>query len=848
VTLPPFSKEFLARYELREPLGEGGVAEVFLARQLELDRICAVKAFQPSVFDGVEGAERFLDEGRVLAKLHHPNIVQVYDSGRDGELFFLVLELIDGSDLKQEIARRVGRRKSGALSPRKALQLCAEVADALAAAHEMGVVHRDLKPENILLDKEGTPKVVDFGFARFDAKVLDRSYKTQEGVILGTPYYIAPEIIRDQEITPAADLYALGIILYECLVGLPPFMKGNDTAVLVAHTRDPIPPVNTRVPDLPAQLDDLIQWCCKKDPTKRPRSASRLARALREAHEKVPTWSSRVGRLSSSRLQPVYAGADTVMRRTRVARSAAFGAGLVGILGLAYLLVPRAVSPPQHVSVTPCIRGFVARWDTEAAQAGRLSFRSAGDPESTWSELPENQPSLEHEVVVQDLSPGRYQVAIVHGGTQTPAPEVQVRPLKYENPRVEARKEGDGFLVEFRTAFPVRASVTPGPPPDEESWSTLGEQHTLFAEVRPDEAWQAPVIHLRDIAGEVLSEPLGRPLVGWRRAARDLATQLRSGQADVAVVASELEQRAETLRSDGEDEIRRIERRIRSNATVARPNQHRHEAIAEYLASQEELFLAVLEDRPALSAARRFSTIAGRYWTDPQVLGREKLELLALLAEPRILDDLAEAIGAPPPLGIRAYVQDILPILITPPDRVDARLAELRNMVGRGRGAELFHGSAIEETTHVLPELHLLQSTTTMMLVKEATENFYRVDLDTAPKGWSGTLRIPESAGPRPRHLALHGFNLNPFLRIRGRITPVAGGPPVSFVFHNTDQGYPGTDAYSHVEVNNDQVHEAVMAAWMLPPGEYRVQLQGEHVPGRVRALAWSFVDILVTW
>ena len=848
---PPFSDQFLARYELREPLGEGGVAEVFLALQRELDRICAVKAFRPSVFDRIGGADRFLDEGRVLAKLHHPNIVQVFDSGRDGDIVFLVLELIDGTDLKQEILRKAARRKSGALSPRKALRLCADVADALAAAHDQGIVHRDLKPENILLDGDGVPKVVDFGFARFDPSVLDRSYETQEGIILGTPYYVAPEIIRSQEVTPAADLYALGIILYECLVGQPPFMKGNDTAVLVQHTRETVPPVGTRVHELPGELDDLIQWCCKKDPDKRPRSAARLARALREAHEKVPDWSSRAGRLSSSRLQPVLESAEAEPRQvrgTRMARSAAFGAGLVGVLALAWSLAPRPVTPPEHIRITPTFRGFQVHWKTARPQAGRVAFRVAGESASTWSELPENEASERHEVLVDDLASGTYQVAIVHAGGQVPGPEVVVRPLKYQSPRVRARDEGGGFQVEFRAAFPVQAAISAGPPPAEDAWSPLAEVHLLVAGVGPDEVWQAPMIHLRDIAGATRSEPLGHPLVGWRRAARDLARRLRDQSFDLEGAASELENRVDTLRQDGEPEIRRIERRIRSNAAAARPNQHYHLAVAEYLASQGELLDAVLEDRPVLTEVRRFSEVAERYWSDPQVLGQEKLELQAQLLGPRILDDLAEALGAPPLLRIRKGSEGLIPIRITPPEGVDERLSDLRNQVAQGRGVELFHGSAIEETTYVLPELDEIGSTTTMLLVKEATASFYDVDLDGAPDEWSGRLRVPPDAGGLPRLLAVHGYNLNPFLRIRARITPAEGGTPITFVIHNTDVGYPGTDAISQVEVNQDQIHEAQLAAWMLPPGEYLVRLQGEHVPGKVRALAWSFVDILLTW
>jgi tetratricopeptide (TPR) repeat protein len=279
---PPLPK--LADYALVRELGRGGMGVVYLARQVALKRMVAVK--MPPVGLGVEEWLRFQTEAEAAARLQHPHIVQVHETGEYQGRPFLVMELLEGGSLAQKVAQ-------APLAARPAAGLLEKLARAVHYAHERGVIHRDLKPSNVLLSADGTPKITDFGLARRLDETLTPEYpvaRTQTGAILGTPSYMAPEQAAGQskEAGPATDVYALGAILYECLTGRPPF-KGATTLETTQQvlSDDPVPPRKLQS-SVPRDLETICLKCLAKEPTKRYASAAHLADDLQRQLEGKP--------------------------------------------------------------------------------------------------------------------------------------------------------------------------------------------------------------------------------------------------------------------------------------------------------------------------------------------------------------------------------------------------------------------------------------------------------------------------------------------------------------------------------------------------------------------------------
>jgi predicted ATPase len=252
------------RYQLDEQLGSGGMGTVYRAHDATLDRDVAVKVLTRSGL-GTEGRDRLLNEAQAIAKLSHTNIVSVFDAGEEDSTPYIVMEVIEGASLHerppkgmQEIAR-------------VAAQVCA----ALEHAHNHGVIHRDLKPENVLIAEDGTAKLMDFGIARSVA-----SRMTSEGEIVGTVFYLAPEIALGQDFDGRADLYSLGVMLYELTTGELPFAQGDPLAVISQHIHATVVPPRAKNEDVPPRLDQLILELMEKSPDNRPSSASEVQKTL----------------------------------------------------------------------------------------------------------------------------------------------------------------------------------------------------------------------------------------------------------------------------------------------------------------------------------------------------------------------------------------------------------------------------------------------------------------------------------------------------------------------------------------------------------------------------------------
>ena len=259
------------RYLLKDKVGAGGMATVYRAQDQVLDRTVAVKIMLPQYASDPTFAARFKQEAQAAAGLSSPYIVSIYDWGKDGDTYYIVMEYLRGTDLKS------GIRSHGALDPRKVAQIGSEIASALSVAHKHEIIHRDIKPQNIMVLPDGNIKVMDFGIAR-----AKNSHLTQDNNVLGTAHYVSPEQTRGQELGPTTDIYSLGVVMYECATGQVPF--DGDDAITVAMKQvneQPVPPSQIN-PNVDQTLERIILKCMEKDPANRYQTAAELRQALND--------------------------------------------------------------------------------------------------------------------------------------------------------------------------------------------------------------------------------------------------------------------------------------------------------------------------------------------------------------------------------------------------------------------------------------------------------------------------------------------------------------------------------------------------------------------------------------
>src|SRR5690349_9655630 len=258
------------RYELEQKIGEGGMARVYRGRDLRLNRRIAVKVLHSHYASDPGFLQRFHHEAQAAANLRHPNIVDVYDVGLDGDIHYIVMEYVEGSDLKALLAR------SGALPVEQAVAIAEAVANGLSAAHRVGLVHRDIKPQNIIVGPGGQVKITDFGIAKSALSTA----MTETGVTFGTADYISPEQARGQPANPRSDIYSLGVTLFEMLAGRLPFVGDSAISVAMQHVSEEPPPPRMFNPRIPPQLELLVLRTLSKDPDERPATAQEFARLL----------------------------------------------------------------------------------------------------------------------------------------------------------------------------------------------------------------------------------------------------------------------------------------------------------------------------------------------------------------------------------------------------------------------------------------------------------------------------------------------------------------------------------------------------------------------------------------
>jgi eukaryotic-like serine/threonine-protein kinase len=266
------------RYELAEELGRGGMGRVVVAHDRALGRDVAIKLLEST--DDPTARERFLREARSAARLHHPNVVAVYDTGEEDGRPYLVTELVRGRSLAELL------RRDGPMAVDEAIGVTLGVLEGLAAAHRAGMVHRDVKPANVLLPDDGGVKLSDFGIA----KALDdaASELTAAGSVMGTPTYLAPELLSGSPPSPASDLYSVGCLMYAQLTGSPPFATGEPLTIAYAHRNEPVPPIEQARSDLPPDLVAVLTRALEKDPADRFNDATTMRTALLEGPDAVP--------------------------------------------------------------------------------------------------------------------------------------------------------------------------------------------------------------------------------------------------------------------------------------------------------------------------------------------------------------------------------------------------------------------------------------------------------------------------------------------------------------------------------------------------------------------------------
>jgi serine/threonine-protein kinase len=347
------AKVFSDRYEIVRRIARGGMAEVYLARDLLLDRPVALKILFPELSRDKNFVERFRREAQAAANLSHPNIVSIYDWGEEDGTYFIVMEFVDGKPLSQLI------RTAGALPPAQAADIGAAVAAALAFAHRNGVIHRDVKPGNVLLDAAGNVKVTDFGIAR---AVNAQDNLTQTGTVMGTATYFSPEQAQGFGVDNRSDVYSLGVVLYEMVTGQPPFIGENPVSVAYRHVSEvPAPPTKVNA-DVPAAFESIVLQALAKEPDDRYATAEDLrtdlirfrrgrqvtakgAAARAAAVGATGTMATTVqpradGTAAMTRVQPVAAGEP---EGTRTAAYVVLLLFLLGILGLLVVLLARSL-------------------------------------------------------------------------------------------------------------------------------------------------------------------------------------------------------------------------------------------------------------------------------------------------------------------------------------------------------------------------------------------------------------------------------------------------------------------------------------------------------------------------
>ncbi|MEY4988446.1 MAG: hypothetical protein RI933_79, partial [Actinomycetota bacterium] len=318
------------RYRVEQIVARGGMATVYLAVDLRLERKVALKIIHPHLANDVSFRDKFIREARIAAKLSHPNLVNVFDQGEDGDMAFMAMEFVSGITLRDAL------KDFGALDGKRALDLFEPMLSGLAAAHRAGILHRDLKPENVLLADDGRIKLGDFGLAR------DIDNNTATGSLVGTVAYLSPELVMRGTADARSDVYAAGIMLFEMLAGRQPFEGEQAVQIAYQHANDNVPAPSKYNPNVPPLLDELVLWATARDAAHRPNDAVELLAVVQRAKAElkagrkdtaigIPTVNS--SNLNSTTVMPTVANDATQILNPDISRLDADDTRVISDLG-----------------------------------------------------------------------------------------------------------------------------------------------------------------------------------------------------------------------------------------------------------------------------------------------------------------------------------------------------------------------------------------------------------------------------------------------------------------------------------------------------------------------------------
>src|SRR6516225_904950 len=332
----------LGQYEIRSPLGAGGMGEVYRAHDTRLDRDVAIKVLPEYLTTDPERLRRFEQEARATAALNHPNILAVYQMATDNGISYLVEEMLEGETLRERLRR-------GPIPLRKAIDYAVQIAHGLAAAHDRGIVHRDLKPENLFITKDGRVKILDFGLAKLGAakdasgQEATLTEQTNPGTVMGTAGYMSPEQVRGNPVDHRTDIFAFGTILYEMVTGKQPFRKPTSADTMAAILNEEPSSISQITPTTPPGLQRVVHRCLEKDPEQRFHSAHDLAFALEALSDSAITMPS-----------GAHVPAREGWSRRRIAVAGVITAVVLAIAGIAYFWLRPEPSPTvsNYVQIT----------------------------------------------------------------------------------------------------------------------------------------------------------------------------------------------------------------------------------------------------------------------------------------------------------------------------------------------------------------------------------------------------------------------------------------------------------------------------------------------------------------
>jgi beta-lactam-binding protein with PASTA domain/predicted Ser/Thr protein kinase len=472
------------RYQVITRVASGGMGEVFRAHDAVLARDVAVKVLHPQLAGDRGFVERFRREARAAAILNHPSIVGVYDWGTTDGTYFMVMEFVQGTNLRSLLS------EYGRLEPAQVVEVCLQVLAALDHAHGQGIVHRDIKPENVLIAREGLVKVADFGLARAYAD----SYVSQaEGTVTGTVQYLAPEQIQGEPADPRTDLYALGVVMFELLTGRTPFIGETSLSIAYQHLSSRVPAPSSVLPSLPEEMDQVVLLATEKDRERRPPSARSMRDEILRAGvgaPPAPRIAELAGQLPSLELVPDERAPTVTIPRSlspRARRARVVRRSLAAIFLLVALTLGAWagwVYAIPHYTRVPDVIGLTAQQAETRLHSAGLGVRTGPGQFSTTvptgsiigtTPPPDARIRKGRDVVLTpSLGPRLIQVPDVAGKPEDEARtilrdtgfEVQVKKEFHETvPQGDVIRQDPGPGVQIRESAKVTIVVSRGPPP-----------------------------------------------------------------------------------------------------------------------------------------------------------------------------------------------------------------------------------------------------------------------------------------------------------------------------------------------------------------------------------------------